>query len=319
MIRKLAAPLMLALGIGFAAGAHAQEINFGIIATDSSSVQKDKWEPLIADMKKRTGLDIKAFYAPDYNGVIEAMRFGKIQLAWYGNKAAMEAVDRANGEVFARVVYADGSQGYYSLLITNKDSAIKSVDDVLKNPGKWTFGAGDPNSTSGTLVPGYYLWGKNNIDITKHFRAVRVGSHGANILAVLAKQVDVATNNTEEMERLKEQQPEKFEQIRVLWKSPLIPSDPFVYRKDLPADVKAKLRDFMLSYGKTPEEKAVLKNIYNYGGFVASDDSQLLPIRQLELFKQRVKVAGSEMSDIDKKTKLAELDAQIAGIAAQVK
>jgi phosphonate transport system substrate-binding protein len=105
----------------------------------------------------------------------------------------------------------------------------------------------------------------------------------------------------------------------VLWKSPLIPSDPFVYRKDLPADVKAKLRDFMLSYGKTPEEKAVLKNIYNYGGFVASDDSQLLPIRQLELFKQRVKVAGSEMSDIDKKTKLAELDAQIAGIAAQVK
>lgn len=310
--------LLAAAGIAFAVSAHAEEINFGIIATDSSSVQKDKWEPFINDMKKRTGLDIKAYYAPDYNGVIEAMRFNKIQFAWYGNKAAMEAVDRANGEIFSRVVYADGSQGYYSLLITNKDSGVKSLEDVLKQPGKWNFGAGDPNSTSGTLVPGYYLWGKNHIDITKHFKAVRVGSHGANVLAVLNNQVDVATNNTEEMERLKEKQPEKLEQIRILWKSPLIPSDPFVWRKDLSADVKAKLKDFMLSYGKTPEEKAVLKNIYNYGGFVDASNAQLLPIRQLELFKQRTKVETADMNDGDKKAKLAELDAKLAEIAAQV-
>lgn len=311
--------LLAAAGIAFAVTAQAQEINFGIIATDSSSVQKDKWEPFINDMKKRTGLEVKAYYAPDYNGVIEAMRFNKIQMAWYGNKSAMEAVDRASGEVFARVVYSDGSQGYYSLLITHKDSQVKSLEDVLKQSGKWSFGAGDPNSTSGTLVPTYYLWGKNNIDVTKHFKAVRVGSHGANVLAVLNNQVDVATNNTEEMDRLKEKQPEKFEQIRILWKSPLIPSDPFVYRKDLPADVKAKLKDFMLSYGKTPEEKAVLKNIYNYGGFVASNDAQLLPIRQLELFKQRQKVETAEMSDGDKKAKLAELDAKLAEISSQVR
>jgi phosphonate transport system substrate-binding protein len=310
--------LLAAAGIAFAVSAQAQEINFGIIATDSSSVQKDKWEPFINDMKKRTGLDIKAYYAPDYNGVIEAMRFNKIQFAWYGNKAAMEAVDRANGEIFSRVVYADGSQGYYSLLITNKDSGVKSLDDVLKQPGKWNFGAGDPNSTSGSLVPGYYLWGKNNIDVTKHFKAVRVGSHGANVLAVLNNQVDVATNNTEEMERLKDKQPEKLEQIRILWKSPLIPSDPFVWRKDLSAEVKAKLKDFMLSYGKTPEEKAVLKNIYNYGGFVEASNAQLLPIRQLELFKQRQKVESADMNDGDKKAKLAELDAKLAEIAAQV-
>ena len=52
---------------------------------------------------------IKSFYAPDYAGVIEAMRFNKVQVAWYGNKAAMEAVDRSNGEVFAQVMYADGT------------------------------------------------------------------------------------------------------------------------------------------------------------------------------------------------------------------
>jgi len=54
-------------------------------------------------MEKATGLTIKSFYAPDYAGVIEAMRFNKVQVAWYGNKAAMEAVDRASGEVFAQV------------------------------------------------------------------------------------------------------------------------------------------------------------------------------------------------------------------------
>lgn len=318
MIRFLVR-LLAAAGIAFAVSAQAQEINFGVISTDSSSVQKDKWEPFLADMKKRTGLDVKAYYAPDYNGVIEAMRFNKIQFAWFGNKSAMEAVDRANGEVFARVVYADGSLGYYSLLITHKDSPIKSLDDVLKQPQQWTLGNGDPNSTSGNLVPTYYLWSQNNIDIGKHFKAVRVGSHGANLLGVLNRQVDVATNNTEELDRLKDKQPEKLAELRVLWKSPLIPSDPFVWRKDLPADVKAKIKDFVLNYGKTPEEKAVLKNIYNYGGFMASTDAQLLPIRQLELFKQRKKFETAEISESDRKTKLAEIDAKLAELAAQTK
>ena len=172
---------------------------------------------------------------------------------------------------------------------------------------------------SGNLVPGYYLWGKNNIDVNTHFKAVRVGSHGANILGVLNHQVDVATNNTEELDRLKEKQPEKFADLRVLWKSPLIPSDPFVWRKDLPADVKAKIKNFLLGYGKTAEGKAVLKNIYNYGGFIESSDAQLLPIRQLELFKQRTKFAAADIGEADKKAKLAEIDAKLAELALQVK
>ncbi|MDP1051775.1 PhnD/SsuA/transferrin family substrate-binding protein, partial [Klebsiella quasipneumoniae] len=77
-------------------------------------------------------------------------------------------------------------------------------------------------------------------------------------------------------------------QLRVRWKSPLIPSDPFVWRKDLDPAVKAKLKTFVLGYAKTdPAEKAILKNIYNYGGFRESSNAQLLPIRQLELAKER--------------------------------
>ena len=84
----------------FSLGATAQEISFGIIATDSASVQRERWEPFFKDMEKKTGLTIKSFYAPDYAGIVEAMRFNKVQVAWYGNKAAIDAVDRANGEVY---------------------------------------------------------------------------------------------------------------------------------------------------------------------------------------------------------------------------
>jgi phosphonate transport system substrate-binding protein len=92
------------------------------------------------------------FYATDY-GVIEAQRFNKIQLAWYGNKAAIDAVDRAQGEVFAQFIDLDGTPGYYSYLITHKDSPIKTLDQVLKNGKDYTFGIGDPSSTSDTWFP----------------------------------------------------------------------------------------------------------------------------------------------------------------------
>ncbi|RYF53331.1 MAG: phosphonate ABC transporter substrate-binding protein, partial [Comamonadaceae bacterium] len=243
--------------------AQAQDINFGIIATDSASAQRERWEPFFRDMEKKTGLAVKSFYAPDYAGVIEAMRFNKIQVAWYGNKAAMEAVDRANGEVFAQVMFADGSFGYKSLIITRNDSPLKSWDDVVKNGKSLTFGVGDPNSTSGFLVPTFYLFSQNKIDYRTAFKTARNASHGANIQAVLARQVDVATNNTEEMDKLKANKPELASQLRVLWESPLIPSDPFVWRKDLDPAVKAKLKSFVLNYAKTDEqEKTILKNIY---------------------------------------------------------
>ncbi|RZL67804.1 MAG: phosphonate ABC transporter substrate-binding protein [Variovorax sp.] len=299
-----------------AALAQAQDINFGIIATDSASAQRERWEPFFRDMEKKTGLSVKSFYAPDYAGVIEAMRFNKIQVAWYGNKAAMEAVDRANGEVFAQVMFADGSFGYKSLIITRNDSPLKSWDDVVKNSKTLNFGIGDPNSTSGFLVPTFYLFSQNKIDYRTAFKTARNASHGANIQAVLARQVDAATNNTEELDKLKANKPELASQLRVLWESPLIPSDPFVWRKDLDPAVKAKLKGFVLNYAKTDEqEKTILKNIYNYGGFRESSNDQLIPIRQLELFKDRSKIENDAALDAPTRAKqLAEIDAKLAAL-----
>ncbi len=301
--------------IASVAAAHAQEINFGIISTDSSAALRQRWQPLIDDMEKQTGLKVTPFFATDYAGVIEGMRFNKVQLAWMGNKGAMEAVDRSQGEVFAKIMYADGTEGYYSLLISNASSPYKTLDDVIKNGKKINFGLGDPTSTSGTLVPGYYVFAKNNIDPRTYFKTARSSNHGANLMAVINNQVDVATNNTEELNKLEATQPEKAKLVHVIWKSPLIPSDPLLWRKDLPDATKKKIRDFFLGYGKDAHEKEVLKNIYNYGGFRASSDAQLLPIRQLELFKQKVQLESDTNVDAaKKKTQLAELDSKLAAL-----
>ncbi|OWS68964.1 phosphonate ABC transporter substrate-binding protein [Polynucleobacter campilacus] len=294
----------------------AKEISFGVISTDSASAQRDRWEPFFRDMEKQTGLTVKSFYAPDYAGVIEAMRFNKVQVAWFGNKAAMEAVDRASGEVFAQVVFADGAVGYTSYLITQKDSPYNNVDDVIKNGKSINFGIGDPNSTSGFLVPTYYIFAKRNIEARETFKTVRNASHGVNLQAILAKQLDVATNNSEEIDRLTATKPESAQDIKIIWKSPLIPSDPFVWRTDLDKDTKEKLKKFVFNYAKSnPEEKAVLKNIYNYGGFRPSTNAQLNPIRQLELFKDLRKVeSDTTISDAEKAKKVAELNEALAKI-----
>jgi phosphonate transport system substrate-binding protein len=296
--------------------AAAQEINFGVISTDSASVQRERWEPLFRDMEKRTGLTIKAFYAPDYAGVVEAMRFNKVQVAWYGNKAAIDAVDRSNGEVFAQILRSDGSLGYHSLLITQKDSPYNNLNDVLKNSKSINFGIGDPGSTSGFLVPSYYVFAMNKVDPRTAFKTIRNASHGANLQAVLAKQVDVATNNTEETDKLEQTKPEMAKELKIIWKSPLIPNDPIVWRKDLDPAVKAKVKNFLMGYGKTDADKEVMSRIYNYSGFKESTNDQLTPIRQLELYKDRVKIDNDANYSADEKTRLlADIDKKLAALA----
>jgi phosphonate transport system substrate-binding protein len=298
--------------------AHAEDLNLGIISTDSSAVLAQHWQPLVDDMSKQTGLHVTAFFASDYSGIIEGMRFNKVQVGYFGNASAIEAVDRAGGEVFAKITYANGDAGYRSLLITNVNSRFKTLDDVFKDTHDVTLGFGDPNSTSGNLIPSYYLFAKHNTPVNTAFKAVLPSSHEANLLAVVNNKVDIATVNTDVLDTLKRDHPDKFAQVRVLWKSDLIASDPLVWRKDLPQATKDKLRAFFLNYGKTdPHEKAVMATITGYSGFTASSDAQLLPIRQVMLFQQKEKIeANTHLSDDDRKTQLAALDAKLSALNA---
>jgi phosphonate transport system substrate-binding protein len=319
MLKRILAVCASSVLIAFSAASpvaaqEMRELNFGIISTESSQNLKSDWQPILDDMAKKTGMKINAFFASDYAGIIEGMRFNKVHAAWYGNKAAIEAVDRAGGEVFAQMVNADGTQGYYSHLIVHKDSPIKSLEDVIKNGKSLSFGNGDPNSTSGFLVPGYYVFAKNNIDSKSFFKVSRGANHESNALAVANKQVDVATNNSENLEKIKERQPEKFNDIRIIWTSPLIPLDPLVIRKELPEPTKKAVRDFFYTYGQGgQQEKDNLMKLSKLSGFKPSTNAQLIPIRQLELFRDRNKFeADAAMAPAEKQVKIAEIDKKLA-------
>lgn len=312
--------LALATGLGLAAtaGAQTKEIGFGIISTESSANLKSSWQPLLDDLQKTTGVKVNAFFAPDYAGIIEGMRFNKVQVAWFGNKSAMEAVDRAGAEVFARMVQPDGGTGYWSLMIVHKDSKLQTLQDVLKDRQQLTLGFGDPNSTSGSLVPGFYAFAQNGVEPTKDFKRTVRANHETNILAVANKQIDVATVASDGVDRMKIKLPEKAAEIRVVWRSPQIASDPMAWRKDLDAETKKKVKDFFLAYGKDAREKEILAKL-TIGSFMSSDNNQLLPIRQLELARERSKVeADTTMSADDKARKLKELDDRLAELGRQV-
>jgi phosphonate transport system substrate-binding protein len=293
------------------------EINFGVLSTEASANQKKNWEPFLAAVSKGTGFKVNGFYATDYAGVIEAMRFNKIQVAWYGNKSGMEAVDRAGGEVFAQIVSRDGSVGYYSHIIVHRDSPYTKLADILGCDKSMDFGIGDPNSTSGFLVPTSYIFAANNIDPKTCFKTVRNASHQANAMAVANKQVGAATNNSEDLQRVAATAPAARQQIRIIWTSPLIPLDPLVWRKDLDPAVKTKLYTFLMNYGHvgTDDEinaaREILANLV-WSPFHPSSDSQLLSIRRLEANKDLLRIrADARLADDDKARQVAALTAQL--------
>lgn len=320
ILKKAAVFAASALMLGTATADEKKELNFGIISTESSTNLKTIWVPFLEDMSKKLGVKVNPFFASDYAGIIEGMRFGKVDVAWFGNKSGMEAVDRSNGEIFAQTVAADGSPGYWSLIITHKDSPLNNLQDMIDKRAELTFGNGDPNSTSGFLVPSYYVFALNNID-AKDFKRTLNANHETNALSVATKKVDVATNNTESLKRLKTNAPDKAEQIKILWKSPLIPLDPIVWnKKNLSDDMKAKIKDFFMTYGTEDEaEKKVLAGL-DWAPFKSSDNNQLLPIRQLKAFKDLTQTKNdSTLSAEEKAKKVKEIEAILEDLDKKMK
>jgi len=348
MIRHSLAALGLAGALAFTApvtqAEPLKELTFGVISTESSQNLRSVWDPFIADMQRKLGMPVKAYFAPDYAGVIQAQRFGKVDIAWYGNKSAIEAADRANGEVFVQTVDSQGRPGYWSLLIVHKDHPLAQFEpaktggvdfdpqtykgcepclaQMLKTTKQLTLGNGDPNSTSGFLVPSYYVFAMNKIDAKKDFKRMLTANHETNALAVANKQVDIATNNTESLERLKINFPEKYAKIRAIWISPLIAADPIVWRKDLDSADKKKLKEFFLGYGATgsdaENERKVLAGL-QWAPFRESSNKQLVPFRQLGLASEKAKIENDEnMSAADKSKRLAEIDGKLEALSKEL-
>lgn len=305
---------------GEACATELAELDFGIISTESQDNLKTQWEPFLDAMEAEIGRPINGFYATDYAGVIEAMGAGKIQLAWYGGKSYIEAAERSDAEAFAQTVNADGTKGYYSHLITNKGNPILENIDVeagngdqyvVENAGELTFAFNDPNSTSGFLVPSFYVFAQNGVNPNEAFEElVFAGSHEATAQAVANDQVDVATNNSESMLKIEQGDPEAFENIQIIWTSPVIPSDPVAYRSDLPDCLKDEIKDFFYSY----KDAAVLEPL-GWQGFDPAADEDWNTIRELDIGRQMMEVQNDEtLSPEEKQSQLDELNKQLEAL-----
>ncbi|NEQ95231.1 MAG: phosphonate ABC transporter substrate-binding protein [Cyanothece sp. SIO2G6] len=296
------------------------ELEFGIISTESQDNLKPKWDPLLEDMTEAVGRPVIGFYATDYAGVIEGMGAGKVQIAWYGGKSYIEAAARSSAEAFAQTVALDGSKGYYSHLITNKDNPIVAEIDleagngdqyVVDNAANLSFAFNDPNSTSGFLVPTYYVFAQKGANAEQIFEnLIYAGSHEATALAVAENQVDVATNNNENLDRLKETAPDALEQIQIIWTSPVIPSDPLAYRSDLPDCLKSSIQDFFFNY----DDQETLEGL-QWQGLDPAKDEDWNTIRELDIASKILAVQNDDnLSETDKQAQIDELNAKMEAL-----
>jgi len=264
----------------------ASEIRFSVLSTEATQTMSAYWEPILEDMEKQTNLKIIPFYSNNYTLLVEALRFKKTDAGWFSNRSGLEAVRRGGGEVFARTFSPNGVDGYTSVLIVNAKSPL-TLDKILQCNKTLTFGLGDVLSTSGTLAPMTYLFAPHNVRPIDCFKQVRSGSsHEANLVAVANGQLDVATNNSTSLMLDKQNGGLQAERVRVIWRSPVLPEDPIIWRRDLDPTIKEKLRQFFLTYGQGDSPAAARARGYmakvHVGGFKPADDNHLLPVREME-------------------------------------
>jgi phosphonate transport system substrate-binding protein len=291
MTRRLALAAALALGVAScgsgddkAGGGSPSEITFSILSAEGQASSGPLWQPLLDDMSKAIGVPVKPYFGSNYTVLVEAMRGGHTQVAWFSAKPALEAVDRAEAEVIARIVDPEGRDSYRSTLIVRTGSGI-TLDDVLACGKQYDFGIGDAQSTSGTLAPMTFLFNPRNIEPAECFKTVRSANHQANAFGVATGVLDVATSNTVNTVFLTRQNPQIAAQITEIWQSPPIPESGIVVREDLDPALKEKIRSFFLTYGQgegaeAERQRQVLAGL-NYSEFRAADDSYLDPVREM--------------------------------------
>lgn len=266
------------------AAAGPAEVTFSILSARGEASAGPLWQPLLADMAKAVGLPVEPHFASGYATLIEDMKQGRTQAAWFSAQPAIAALDEADAEMIARTVDLAGADSYRSTLIVKRGSGV-TLDDVLKCGQRFSFGAGDPQSTSGTLVPMTFLFNPRGIQPEVCFRTVRPGNHESNAMEVAAGVLDVATSNTVTASELRRRNPAVAEQIEEIWRSPPIPEGGILVRGDLDPALKEKIRSFFLTYGQgkgveADRQRRVLAAL-NWSRFSAAEDDYLDPVREL--------------------------------------
>ena len=296
-----------------------KEVVFSILSAESQASAEKDWRPFLDDMAKALDRPVKAYFASNYTALVEAMRFGHTDLGWFTNQSGLETVRRANGEVVARSVNPTGIDGYEAVIIVPKGSGV-TLDRILACDRTLNFGMGDIKSTSGTLAPMTYLFAPRGLDPARCFKTVRSANHETNLFSVAGGLLDAATNNTASMERLEllntDTARRTLGNVEIVWRSPRIPEDPLIIRKDLDPELRRRITDFIFSYGvgDTPEaarQRAILEQIQTKP-FAPADATHLLPVREMEATGQLLEAKNRKDA-----AAIARAEAALAEIAKE--
>lgn len=268
------------------------ELTFAMVPTEETVAELQLYQPVTKRLAKETGKKIEFFMPTSYASVVEGLLSKFIDVAVLGPYSYVIASSKDPSiEVFATYAKRPGHMqeegpGYKAALITKKGSKYTSIESLKGT----TLGLVDPGSTSGNLFPRVVFAPKVGGDLDKYFgKVVYTGSHELSSVAVGKGKVDAAFVATHRFDNVVNKGEIKLEDVNILWKSPAIPQDPFVYRNTLCKDLKDKIKSTFLGLSKDdPGEKKFLDNVKS-NKFVEMTSADYDVIRELKKAKDAKK------------------------------
>jgi len=230
------------------------EFRIGILGGENAQDRMSSNECYRVLAEDLLGVPVKLFTPADYDGVIQGLLGGSIDMAWLGASAYAKAylTDPEAVEPIMVKTNMDKSYGYYSIGFARADSGITSLEDMQ---GK-VFAFGDPNSTSGYLIPSIEIPQEvgASMESGDYFGEVKfVGGHEQTIVAVANGDVDAGVTwadgmgawedgyNSGALRKASDAGLVDMNQMVEIWKSKPIPEGPIVLRSELPERVKVDI------------------------------------------------------------------------------
>jgi phosphonate transport system substrate-binding protein len=248
-----------------AASAQAKDpakLRVALLPDENAATLIQQAQPLKAHLEKALGKQIELVVTTDYSSMIEAMRFGRIEVAYFGPFSYVLAKSRAPGiEPFA-VGIEKGSPTYNSIIIAQADGPVKALADIKGKP----FGYGDQASTSSHLIPRAHLL-KSGLDGNTDYKPVHLGTPDGVARAVQNGQVPAGALSKAIYEALLQRKSIDGAKLKVIAVTEPIPNYPMVMQGDLAPALKDNIRKAFIEL----KDPVILKS-FRVEGFAATDD-----------------------------------------------
>ncbi len=213
-----------------------------------------KFAPLGKYLEANIGMPVEFIPVTDYAATVESLVARKLDMVWYGGFTFVQARIRTNGTAIPLVQRAEDEK-FQSVFITQPNSGINSLADLK---GK-TFTFGSQSSTSGHLMPRWFLL-QNGIDPDKDFRRMAFsGAHDATALQVAGGKVDAGAMNISVWNKMLEEKKLDPSQVRVFYTTPPYYDYNWTVRGDLDPALVQRLKDAFLALDpRQPAHKEIL-------------------------------------------------------------